>query len=157
MSRARRERRARRRHRARLAQAAGKSREPMKLSGAIERIIEPYVDEGLSIRAHRNLVALCAAAWNLSVIEYRANRDPSAEGDALERARADVERLGATVAVKELKRRKTLLFPDDRRYVLSTDLRPLRDGGRYLHVTSTVLEEPNEEQNSEPPPPARPR
>ena len=124
----------------------------MKLSGAIERIIEPYADESLSIRAHRNLVALGAAAWNLSIIEYRANRDPSAEGDALERARADVERLGATEAVEELKRRKTLLFPDDRRYILSTDLQPLRDGGRYLKVMSTVLEE----QNNEPPPSARP-
>ena len=129
----------------------------MKLSAAIERVIDPYVDDGLSIRAHRNLITLCAAAWNLSVIEYRASRDPSSEGDALERARADVERLGATEAVEELKRRKTLLFPDDRRYILSTNLQPLGGGGRYLNVTSTMLEEQNEEQNNEAPPPARPR
>ena len=61
-----------------------------------------------------------------------------------------MERLGATEAVEELKRRKTLLFPDDRRYILSTNLQPLRGGERYLNVTSTVLEEPNHET----PPPA---
>ena len=141
VSRARRERRTQRRHRARLARVAGTSREPIKMSVAIERIIEPYVDANLSIRGHRNLIAACAAAWNLTVIEHQANRDPSQAGGVLEQAWADVERIGATVVVEELKRRKTLLFPDDRRYIVNTSMQPLRDGGWYLNVASMLLDE----------------
>ena len=149
VSRASRERRAQRRHRARLARAAGTSRKPIKLSAAIERIIEPYVDEDLAIDMHRSLIVACAAAWNLSVIAHEANRDPSKAGDVLEQAWADVDRAGATVVVEELKRRKTLLFPDDRRFIVNASLQPLSDGGWYLNVASTLLDE----QQKEVPPP----
>ena len=135
MSKAQRAGRARRRHRARLARAAGRSRKPMKMSDAIERITEPYVDEDMSIRAHRNLIGLCAMAWNLHVMERLAEQQ-SDPGDLLETAWADVARLGATDAVEELKKRKIALFPDDLRYVVGTSLKLLRDGGLYLNVKS---------------------
>ena len=109
------------------------------MADAVERIIEPYVDENLTIRAHRNLILLCAMAWNLSVIEHLASQ--SDKGDLLETARADVERLGATVVVEELKRRKTALFPDDHRYIVDTSLEPLKSGGWHLNVTSISPEQ----------------
>ena len=115
------------------------------MSAAIERIIEPYVDGNLPIHVHRNLIAACAAAWNLTVIEHQANRDPSQAGDVLEQAWADVERAGATAVVEELKRRKTLLFPDDRRYIVNASLQALSDGGWYLNVASTLLDEQQKE------------
>ena len=107
----------------------------MKMADAIERITEPYVDESMSIRTHRNLVGFCAMAWNLHVIEQLAEQQ-SDPGDLLETVRADVERLGATVAVEELKKRKIALFPNDLRYIVDTSLEPLRDGGLYLNVAS---------------------
>ena len=104
------------------------------MADAIERIIEPYDDPDMPIQALRNLVLLCAMAWNLSVIEHFAGQ--SDKDDLLEEARADVDRLGATVVVEELKRRKMALFPDDHRYIANTSLKPLRTGGWYLNVTS---------------------
>ena len=139
MSRLRRERRARRRHRERLAKAAGTSRKQIKMADAIDRIIEPYVDPDTTIQTRRKLVLMCAMAWNLSVIEHRASQ--SDKYDLLEEARADVDRLGATVAVEEFKRLKTALFPDDHRYIADTSLKPLRTGGWYLNVTSISPEQ----------------
>ena len=66
-------------------------------------------------------------AWNLSVIERLAHQSDKA--DLLETARADVERLGPTVVVEELKKRKTALFPDDHRYIVDSSLEPLKAVG----------------------------
>ena len=139
MSKARREKRAQRRHRAQLSRAAGRSRKPIKMSSAIERIIEPYVDESLTIRAHRNLITACALAWNLSAMERLAKQ--GAPGDLVKEARADVERIGATVVVEELMKRKTALYPDDCRIIVDTSLEPLKTGGWYLNVASMSPEE----------------
>ena len=98
--------------------------------------------DDLGIAGHRMLAATCAAAWNLSLLEKRAVRDPSSGKDALERARTDIGSLGLTGPVQELKKRKELLFPDDRRFIVGTDVRPLRSGDLYLTVESVELEEP---------------
>ena len=49
------------------------------MADAGERIFEPYVDENLTIRAHQNLILLCAMAWNLSVIEHLAGQSDKPE------------------------------------------------------------------------------
>ena len=116
------------------------------MADAIERIIEPYVDEDMAIRGHRNLILACAMAWNLCVMEHRD--DQSNKGD-LEAARADVDRLGVTVVVEALKKRKMALFPADHRFIVNTSVKPLRGGGWYLNVTSIA---PEQREHDEPAP-----
>ena len=82
---------------------------------------------------------MCAMAWNLSVMEHVASQ--SDKGELLETAKADVDRLGVTVVVEELKKRKTTLFPDDRRLIVDTSVKPLRNGEWYLNMVSLTPEQ----------------
>ena len=142
VSKARRERRALRRRRARLARAARTAPGEIKISAAIIRMIEPYSPEDLELDRHRVLVTACAAAWNMAVLEQCADRDRPMVWSALEKVRNSGDRIGATALLEELKKRKMLLFPDDRRFIVGSNLELLKSGDRYLTAASTPLDNP---------------
>ncbi len=104
-------------------------------------MIRPYLHDGLDLVQHRVLVGLCAMAWNLEVMDYQARRTNPELRSAVERASATAHRLGVTAMIDELRKRKTLLFPDDERLIIDTNLQPMDESNRYMTVASTKLED----------------
>ena len=83
---------------------------------------------------------MCALAWNLEVMECHARHTRPTLRSAVENAAAAADRIGATSVIDELKKRKSLLFPDDRRLIVDTSLQPMEEEGkRYLTVASTEI------------------
>ena len=103
-------------------------------------MMEPFDHEEMKLGAHRILVEVCVMAWNLSVLEHHGGTIEPRVQHAIERTLTAADRIGAAAAIEELKKRKTLLFPDDRRVIVESSLQPARRGGRYLTMTSITLD-----------------
>lgn len=103
-------------------------------------MIRPYLQDGLDLVQHRVLVGLCAIAWDLEVMDYQAKSASPELRSAVEKASATAHRLGVTATIEELRKRKTLLFPDDERLIIDTSLQPMDESNRYLKVASTKLD-----------------
>ena len=112
------------------------------MADVIERMLEPFDPIDLDIDRHRLLITVCATAWNLAVLEHHAGGDEPKLRSAIEEVRASSERIGMTALIEDLKKRKMMLFPDDRRFIVETSLKPLKRGDRDLTVSIMTLDLP---------------
>lgn len=111
-----------------------------KLSERLLKILEPYPEAAATPEEMRKLLALAAAAWNVSVLP-REQQDPEIRqllSGMDRRVRRDGRRF-----IKELVARKEACFPDDRRTVL--DFEVVDEGDSYsVSVVALMPEMPNE-------------
>ena len=129
-----------RRHRARRARAAGRPHRKVKISAVIIRMIEPYAPDDLGFDEYRVLIAVCKAAWNLTVLEQFADCTLPKVRDAIERVREIAAGIGRPALLDELQQRKISLFPDDRRFIVNVTVEPLESGSRYVTAASIVFD-----------------
>ena len=107
----------------------------------MNRMIAPYLGDGIAIDAHRALVTACALAWNLTILErYYESLCASQVRSGLDEVWASMGLTSGKAVLEELKRRKTELFPDDRRFIIQTMLDPMNADWRHLQVASVTLD-----------------
>ena len=112
------------------------------MSEAMNRMIAPYLGDGISVDAHRALIAACALAWNLTILErYYESLCASQMRSGLAEVWASVGLTSERAVLEELKRRKTQLFPDDRRFIVKTMLDPMNADWRHLQIGSVTLDD----------------
>jgi len=100
-----------------------------KISESLGELIRPYADDDIDLPTYEKLATFGAIAWNLSV-------DPDFISDnklrelAGERSSSDIQ---APVDLAHvLSATKRSLFPEDRRFILHTEVRQQADGTFYL-------------------------
>ena len=112
------------------------------MSEAMNRMIAPYLGDGISLDAHRALITACALAWNLTILErYYESLCASQMRSGLAEVWAAVGLTSERAVLEELKRRKTQLFPDDRRFIVKTMLDPMNADWRRLQIGSVTLDD----------------
>lgn len=112
------------------------------MSEAMNRMIAPYLGDGISLDAHRALITACALAWNLTILErYYESLCASQMRSGLAEVWAAVGLTSERAVLEELKRRKTQLFPDDRRFIVKTMLDPMNTDWRHLQIGSVTLDD----------------
>jgi hypothetical protein len=133
-----------------------------KLSEALINLVEPWkdADDESCIDGHRNLIAMAAFAWNLTLLsddqreenlrkivdeisQMIATKKASFVQRVLRRGRRDTTEypvINATITdlLTALMARKKALYPSDRRFVAHFDLAPTFSG-YHLTVASTVV------------------
>jgi hypothetical protein len=104
-----------------------------KISASLLDLIDPYADDDLPLDTMRKLVGMGVVAWNIASTSNTLD-EAAAE---LDRFISDTPALGASagtaaqdfrVAVMGLVQRKRLLFPQDKRLVVSYELSRERSG-----------------------------
>lgn len=100
-----------------------------KISESLGELIRPYADDDIDLPTYKQLATFGALAWNLSVDPDFISDDKLREL-AAERSSAAVQTL--VDLVHALSARKGSLFPDDRRFILHTEVRQQADGTFYL-------------------------
>ena len=108
----------------------------IKMSDALENVIEPYTEEVGTIAAMRNLVAMGGLAWNLALLpsEAVAKELPKlVKGLAVEPGDAQM----LTEIIQEMIERKRLLYPDVNRYIVNSQVEDIGDGW-HISVASTL-------------------
>ena len=112
------------------------------MSETMKRMIAPYLGDGIAVDAHRALITACALAWNLTILErYYESLCASQMRSGLAEVWASVGLTSEKAVLEELKRRKTELFPDDRRFIVKTMLDPMNADWRHLQVGSVTLDD----------------
>ena len=112
------------------------------MSEAMNRMIAPYLGDGISFDAHRALITACALAWNLTILErYYESLCASQMRSGLAEVWASAGLTSERAVLEELKRRKTELFPDDRRFIVKTVLDPMNADWRHLQIGSVTLDD----------------
>lgn len=107
----------------------------IKMSEALENLIEPYTEEVGTIEAMRKLVALGGLAWNLALLpsEVVAKELPKLiKGMAVEPGNAQM----LIEVIQKMIERKLLLYPDVNRYIVNSQVEDLGDGW-HISVAST--------------------
>ena len=108
----------------------------------MRRLIGPYLGDGITLDTHRALVTACALAWNLTILErYCQDLYESQLRNCVDEVWASMGLSSAEVMLEELKRRKTEIFPDDRRFIVKTILEPTNADWRHLQVGSVTLDD----------------
>lgn len=95
-----------------------------KMSQALEELITPYLEETGTLDEFKSLVLLGSMAWNATLLpaEERDVLLKHAMKTAPRALRSDLDRL-----LKLLMSRKIALFPNDHRYIVSTNVTDLGD------------------------------
>jgi hypothetical protein len=113
-----------------------KSDRRRKVSEALTDLVQPFVEEDMSLEGFRGLVGIGAVAWNLSLLE-----DPKLDhvSDLL-KDQDDDYRAWFEAFVSDLVARKIKLFPKDDRFIAGwkVSLRP--DGSYFVTAVGVGIE-----------------
>lgn len=110
-----------------------------KISNAIGKILDSEVSEDGSFDEYQQLANAIVLAWNTSLLE------PEGQAEVLQGLKEFVELRdpsGAPAAlelVAHLMEKKRDMFPDDKRFIVSHDLRLV---GKIVHVTAAAVAKP---------------
>lgn len=109
-----------------------------KLSVALGELIRPYLEDGIRVDEYRSLVTIGALAWNIAVL-------PDTISDewlqSLLREAGVSDTLSFRGLLEELKERRLRLFPNDRRFIVRTEVHEQSDGTFYLAVAAAAIDE----------------
>lgn len=105
----------------------------VKMSDVLERFVEPYEDDEMTLHHRRNLLGIAVIAWNLALLP-QAERKGMMKKLMREVLRGDDPLLQreARSIVENMIARKEQLFADNQRYIVSYDL---KDMGTEFHLT----------------------
>jgi hypothetical protein len=119
-----------------------------KVSDALSQLIEPFKYEDFGLAEYRKLVALGAAAWNIALLpepkasevlqEMAHGLCSSAHGSSNPVRTSDSDVHVVETLVRDLIKRKTELFPHDRRFIGNVEVAERTDK-YHITVTSTPL------------------
>ena len=107
-----------------------------KMSQCLIRVAQPYLSDcGDSLDEYYKEMSLAAMAWNLSLFPPDSREEHLMESLDLQPIEEEVRQLIAQ-HVRELVRRKELLFPGDRRMIAKVDVVDQGDSFRVLAASS---------------------
>jgi len=118
-----------------------KGRNPYgKISASLLDLIDPYADDDLPLDKMRTLVGMGVVAWNIASTS-NTHDETAAELDRLIRDAPALVESASTAdlreAIQALVERKRLLFPEDKRLVVSYELRRERSG---IHLRAATVQ-----------------
>jgi hypothetical protein len=108
----------------------------IKMSNALEDVIEPFVQEVETLDAMKNLVSIGAIAWNLALLppeETKKELPKLIKGLTMDFG--DSEML--IDVINQLIERKRKMFPNVDRYIVNFEVEDVGDGW-HLSVASTL-------------------
>ncbi len=109
-----------------------------KMSEALEELVEPYFDSTADRRSLETLLSMGALAWNLAIVptEDRQELFDTAFQAATKSQDADIAE--GKALVETLIERKEKLFPENRRMIMSFELKYTGGGDYQISVASTM-------------------
>jgi len=115
-----------------------------KLSKVLERFVEPYQYLSTTMAEYEKLITVAQLAWNVSLLPAKERAQVLSDAFKASMPFADekaTEEFQATINV--LLERKMRYFSDDRRFIVSFELKET-EKGHHLSVASTQLSTPVE-------------
>lgn len=104
-----------------------------KISKALLDIVKPFLEGGFTLDQVRRVVYCAVVAWNLSLIDDGKRK---AETDRLLHDMAIEDQAGFREWIDLLVECKVRLHPEDKRFIVSTEVLPNGDGYRILAVAA---------------------
>lgn len=116
-----------------------------KMSDVLERFVEPYEDDEMTLNHRRNLLGLAVIAWNLALLPQSERKGMMKKlmREVLRGEDPLLQREARSI-IEDMVARKDQLFADNQRYIVSYELQDL---GTEFHLTvaSTLPGQPTTE------------
>jgi hypothetical protein len=113
-----------------------------KISNAISEILDTEIDKNAPLEDYRACVNTIVMAWNMTLVppEMQEKQLKALEAFVRLQSQADVadDIASALSLVKRLMQKKEVMFPDDKRFIVSHDCQFI--GGK-VHITAAALTE----------------
>lgn len=116
-----------------------------KMSDVLERFVEPYEDDEMTLNQRQNLLGIAVVAWNLALLPEDKRRGALKEIiKGILSGEDPLFQQEAREIITEMVARKDQLFADNQRYIVSYQLQDL--GTEYhLTVASTLPSKPTDQ------------
>lgn len=114
--------------------------EEQKISPALIELIDPYIDDEISLEELRFIVGIGAIAWNLAMLpeSLRGPRLEEIELTDIDPEMDDESAILLESLIQELIERKLILFPGDARVITGWDVR--KKSGQYFITAVAIID-----------------